>query len=247
MPATKVVSVPVEGFRRLPEWGPKRRARRALFGWFGSPRGHPRLWLPRKQLLTTPSDTIVQVGTPNVGRVQQFACLTRSDVLIFEPKEENYERLREAAQAYDRVRIDPRGAAESHRTAEMMVSSRGDGDGRIPTDIGSEVTTDFDDVQEVELAPLDDLLAEHDLEPDFIEVMVNGAELSVLEGASQVLETVGPRLLLKSYGVGVLEDISHVDEMVTILEAHGYEVVTAPIRADVPHSGSPDGDLFAWK
>jgi FkbM family methyltransferase len=244
MGPTRLVRTPVEAFRRVPHSRMKEVGRDYLYRHFGTPRGHPRLCLPRKHLLTDPTDTVVQVGTPNSRRIHQYAALTSGEVLILEPERENYERLSAAAEEFDDVTVDPRAAGRANQVVEFRHSEGGTG--RVATAEGPESPRTLTETQTVEMAELDDVTAEYELSPDFVEVMVNGAETNVLGGADRVLREDGPKLLIKSYGVGT-DHVDYTREIRTHLEEYGYTVSTAPRRKRVPGHGSPDGDIFAWK
>lgn len=248
MPPTKTVTIPLEVFRHFPAGSLKNNLRSVAFEQLGSPRGHPRLYLPRKQLLIEPGDTLIQVGTPNVGRISLYAKLlgNNGEGIIFEPNKNNYQKLLNSASEYSNIQIDPRAVSDSSSTVTMEVASDTPGGDRLPNLSAPDVPYEFDTTQEVEARTLDELVSDYEAEPDYIEIMINGTEPEALKGATQVMDEFSPRMLIKSYAVGVREN-TRVDEVVEVLEEHDYQISFAPVRKSVPNEGSPDGDIFAWK
>lgn len=232
-------------FNRLPDLVAD-HARALAFRAFGAPVAHQQAQLPRKPMMMGPGNTVVQVGTPNVYRVHQLRDYVgeTGEVLIIEPIPENAEALRTAAAEYENVTIDERAAGEIPRTVEQSVVMSGGGQPQMAPDVEAPDTEDTTH-QTVEYERLDRIVSDYDLSPDYLEVMVNGAEHDVLAGAGDVLATAEPRVLVKSFGYNLASESSPTDIESLLTEA-GYRTVRAPARSTPPSRGSPDGDIFAW-
>lgn len=212
---------------------------------------------PREALIHTGDDAVL-VGTPNVQRVHQFSRMVgaQGTVLILEPDPRNREPLEDAASDYDNVTIDERGAWSSSETKDLLLADDSNsGDNKIEVD-GIKHDNDFRsenyiDSLTIQVEPLDSILAEHELTPDFIEIMVNGAELEVLQGATAVLRDSDARLLVKGHAK-VVETGEPINTRIAAhLEEFGYRTIIGP--GGDPTVGETDdwqrraGDVYAWK
>jgi FkbM family methyltransferase len=140
-----------------------------------------------------PGDTVLDVGA-NVGYYTLLAAVLVGEhgrVHAFEPEPRNAGFLRRHA-AINRCRnVTVQQAAVSDRagTARFDFGS-GSGTGHL-ADAGAI---------EVRTLRLDDYCAEHGLAPTAIKIDVEGAEMSVLQGARETLRRHLPALFLSTHG-----------------------------------------------
>lgn len=244
----RVARVLMTPYRWVPNGRFKDAVRTGLFGALGaSPVASlPWLRLPRKSLLIDPGDTAVVVGAQSEDRVPLISRLVGGDGtgVFIEPAERSYETLARAATRYDNIDVVRCAAWNEHDTYTLYTREGSYNAGRIGID-PSDYDVEYDRRERVTAKPLDDVLADRSLEPDYVEVMVNWTELPVLEGGISTFRTCGPRLLIKGYGAGTPED-DDVDSIVELLESQGYRTVRAPITTSATPHG-PEGDVFAHK
>lgn len=146
--------------------------------------------------LLRPGATVLDVGA-NVGYYTLLASVLVGDagrVHAFEPEPRNAGFLR------DHVRINRRGNVTVQQAA---VSDRA---GTARFDFGSgSGTGHLADAGAIEVRTLrlDDHCAEHGLAPSAIKIDVEGAEMSVLQGARETLARHRPLLFLSTHGADV--------------------------------------------
>lgn len=217
----------------------RRSAMAALFRTFGAPKLHQRMYLPRKPMLIDIGDDAVLVGTPNPSRVHQLRDYVgeSGQVLILEPVPESYQQLVEAAEQYSNVIIDSRAAGSEAKTEIMPVDINNQ---IVPYTHPSDIQKEF----EVEFHQLDHIVADYEINPDYLEVMVNGQEADVIEGATEILRGGRPRVLIKSFGYNTSEWVDD-EQIQRMLRQATYRVIRAPARNNPPGLGAPDGDLLA--
>jgi FkbM family methyltransferase len=87
-------------------------------------------------------------------------------------------------------------------------------------------------IQSVSVTPLDDLVELHQLEPGFIKIDVEGAEMQVLEGASKTLERFHPVILCEVSPDLLLANRSSAAELVVRLKGHGYKFIDPTTGGD---------------
>ena len=172
--------------------------------------------------LLRPGHTVLDVGA-NVGYYTLLASVLVGDagrVHAFEPEPRNAGFLRRHAAINRRgnVRVEQAAVSDRAGTARFDFGS-GSGTGHL-ADAGA---------LEVRTLRLDDYCAEHGLAPDALKIDVEGAEVSVLEGARQTLERHRPVLFLSTHGAEV-----HAPSL-AFLRGLGYRV--SPILGgDVEHT-----------
>lgn len=237
----------------FPEGESKNTVRAAAFsrfsGWFPVPRAG----------LIDRGDSVVSVGAASPGQVHTLAHLAgrRGTVLLVEPSPTNHDFLEPATAEYDHVVLDKRGAWREAGTHTMKLAPED-----YPADHKLEVENvehdndyrhgGYDDEVDVTVAPLDDILCDHGVHPDYVEIMVNGAELEVLRGASEMLDADGPRLWVKGHARDEETGEPLNERIVPFLEEdHDYE--TAVTRGGERTVGTVegwerrDGDVFAYR
>jgi FkbM family methyltransferase len=143
-----------------------------------------------------PGDTVLDVGA-NVGYYTLLASVLVGGggrVHAFEPEPRNAGFLRRHVQINGRGNVHVVQAAVSDvaGTARFDFGS-GTGTGRLAQSGALEVRT----------VRLDDYCAEHGLAPAAIKIDVEGAEMSVLQGARETLRRHLPVLFLSTHGAAV--------------------------------------------
>jgi FkbM family methyltransferase len=143
-----------------------------------------------------PGSTVLDVGA-HVGYYTLLSSVLAGDsgsVWAFEPNPRNCAFLREHA------RINRCGNV---RVAQVAVS---DAEGHVRFARGSGSGTGHlseGGALQVRTVRLDDFCRERGIHPDAIKVDVEGAEMSVLEGARETLRSARPTVFLSTHGVEV--------------------------------------------
>lgn len=243
----------VSGARKGLEYIPGRRLNHlvflAIFKLLGS---------GPEELLIDEGDSAIMVGSPNPEQVHRFASLTGAEgtVLFIEPHPDNAASLRTASSEYDYVTVIEKGVWSSKGTQELMLAHPNHpGDNKIPVN-GIQHDNDYrkenyNESIEIDVDTLDNIVEENHIQPDFIEIAVNGAELEVLRGLTNTLEAYLPRLFVKGHpreeGTGKPINTRIVD----LLHEHGYQAVigaaTEPTVGDSEEWTRRDGDVYGWR
>lgn len=245
------IRVATRPFCGLPESGTKQAIRRAVLSLQNS--------LPL-DLAVNPGDTVIQVGTPWPRTMHRFVqrITPSGHLVIVEAMPENQERLARAIKDEQLRNVSLVRAAAFNRTGEgTLATSPHAGDHRVSHD-GIRIDNDLRDgnAQMDEIAVrfvrLDDALAELGLERfDFLSVTVNGAEATVLEGASGLLEAARPGARVYAKGHAVDADGHPVRNRVrALLEDAGFRTKATRGEPSWAAAGAPRrraGDVYAWK
>jgi FkbM family methyltransferase len=143
--------------------------------------------------LLRPGGTVLDVGA-NVGYYTLLASVLVGDagkVHAFEPEPKNAEFLRRHLRINGRRNVTVQQAAVSDRAGTARFAfGGGTGTGHLGETGELEVRT----------LRLDDYCAEHGLAPAAIKIDVEGAEMSVLQGARETLARHRPVLFLSTHG-----------------------------------------------
>ena len=99
-------------------------------------------------------------------------------------------------------------------------------------------------LERVAVATLDELVKQHDLNPGFIKIEVEGAELGVLRGAAETLQRCRPILLCELSSCLLAAHKSSVTEILALLDRHNYVVLDAEDAA-CPVGSRPFGNMVA--
>lgn len=130
-------------------------------------------------------------------------------VFTFEPNPVNCRKIRENIRLnrLTNVRLMPLGLGRSHGTGKLVFWPDEPARGTLNADYQQSLRQNGDtDCVEIELDSLDHQLASNPLlaPPDFIKIDVEAAELEVLAGMSETLQTHRPRLFIEVHsGVDV--------------------------------------------
>lgn len=216
-----------------------------------------RLNIAPREVLIDRGETAVMVGSPNPRRLHQFARSVgdHGRVLFVEPEPSNYNSLNEAAKKYSHASVDKRGAWSERGTQTLQLGgAEYPADHKIPVE-GVKHDNDYREENykqavDIDVAPLDEIINDIEIRPDYVEIMVNGAELEVLKGANQMLREETPKLWIKGHAlVDSGEPINK--EIVNYLADYGYHTAVSPGGDEtVGETGEwekREGDVFGWK
>jgi len=188
------------------------------------------------EAIIRPGDCCYDVGA-NVGDVSLFLARLAGPsgkVIAFEPVLVMYEALRAAIQRDSHLKAPiityPYGLAEAKKQTGINVPKGIFGMGSMaPRENWSRVQeTHQIDIYDCRFIPLDSLISEKkQIPPDFIKIDVEGAELYVLRGASELLKRYRPLMLIeifapweRAFGYGPWE-------VFTLLMEYGYRFLFA--------------------
>jgi FkbM family methyltransferase len=167
---------------------------RAALRRFGGRRKELDPYLATRALVTADAPVIFDVGA-NVGATAQRyrALYPRADIHCFEPYPASFDRL-SAALASDRlVSLHPTALSSAPGRAVLNVNRNAETNSLLPSDAKAarywgEGVLETEGGVEVTLETLDGFCAEHSIARiDVLKLDVQGAEYSVLEGASALL------------------------------------------------------------
>jgi len=208
----------------------KIRLKRNRSFWLRDPLAHEHFPLSALQQLIKPGDTVYDIGA-NIGLytrllVQRFAA---GQVIAFEPMTENYRMLQE------NIRL---GCIESRVITLPYALADFSGKSLLQVDDVMSASAVLDavtmgkasegrrhlnlspQVEEVSVQSIDNLI-QTDLrnhEPDVLKIDVEGAEVLVLQGARNFLQTAQPRLLIELHGA------TYARQILSLLFELGYTV-----------------------
>lgn len=251
----KALNAFARGFQRLPEGEYKNRLRSGIVRQMVEMKAHSRAIFINK------GDTVVLVGTPFESRIHELArSVGRSgSVLVVEPSPENIERLRPAVRSYSHVTLDERAAWNEPGVQELTVAAEGDEAASfIESERYEHEAHQIQEIQEktveVEAERLEDIVDSYGISPDYLEVMVNGAELEVLKGSTAILESSRPRVLAKGHAKDKTTGQPLNRELASFLGTYGYEITLSKGGRKTMFKDHPkdtdwirrEGDVFAW-
>lgn len=162
------------------------------------------------------SGTALDVGA-NIGNHSLYFARHFSDVVALEPNPRVFELL--CFNTKLQANIEPLMIGASDRRAEMRLSFDLNQWGCGHLARAGELPTGGHDVP-VTVIPLDELGEVASRRIGLIKIDVEGHELHVLKGASQILARSQPVILFEQHGAGVSNESSDV---ISWLRAHGYD------------------------
>lgn len=234
-------------FQLLPENNLKNYLRKLIINFINS---------APKFLFINKNDVVVIIGTPNPERVHTLVKLTgeKGKVVIFEPENKNYNLLNETSECYHNVIIDQVGAWSTAGNKTLLIANeKFPGDHKIPIE---DIVIDNDyrpenyiDKQNIDVDTLDNLQLKYNVSTDFIEIMVNGAELEVLKGAAKILNKERPRLWIKGHARDTFGKAINI-KICKFLEKYNYNYFITQggkkTVAEINNWKKRSGDVFAW-
>jgi FkbM family methyltransferase len=173
-------------------------------------------------------------------------------VLIFEPEDENFRSAKEESKKYQWVSIDQRGVwSKKGQKSFKIAPPTHPGNHKIPienTEHPNDYVSSYESTKQIEVAPLDSLLLEYSIDPDHIEITVNGAEYHVLRGSTHTLKEHKPSLWVKGWLQDTRSNRSVTDDIKALLDECNYEIATTKsvVRDDISEIEKVDGDVFAY-
>jgi FkbM family methyltransferase len=194
---------PYGGVRRV-LWGPAAGMRFSVEPTMGVTYaiGHP-LAMPRYfDAHLSPGMTVFDVGANKGQMMLLFAKLVgpRGRVVAFEPAPAEFRALQRNVALNGLDQVTTVQAAVSDAAGEMtfMYDAANPTQGKL-RDVEPTYSVPGAVPVPVPTRPLDDFLAQG-LRPNLIKIDVEGGGLAVLRGAAQILETIGPRILIELHG-----------------------------------------------
>ena len=185
---------------------------------------------------------LVDVGA-NVGlhSIQLARLVEGLRVLAFEPVGDTYSLLgRNIEKNGVGAQITPRRVAVSDRRGTLRLTKRYQYGNFVVPD-GATVAPNV--AEEVESVPLDDLVDELTDRVDAIKCDVEGAELSVLKGATKTLERFRPTILIEVDARWARRYGNTGADVFAFLTQRGYEYERFVDGELLAPSGSPDTDM----
>jgi FkbM family methyltransferase len=152
------------------------------------------------QRLLRPGDVAIEVGG-HIGYLSSwFAHLVgpEGQLVVFEPSDDNRAYLEPNLAPMPWGEVDPRGISNFEGTAKFYIEKLTGQNNSLLKDYDfldknaarAGVTADRTEVS-IEVTTLDNVCRERGLAPDFVKIDIEGAELSALQGMSELLH--GPR------------------------------------------------------
>ncbi len=140
------------------------------------------------------------------------------EVISIEPEDRNYDSLISAFARKDligRVRALKAVAAATRGTTFLEINSLHPADHKLSRD-GTGIAVDA--------VALDDVVPDKQLRrPSLVKIDVQGAEMLVLQGATDILKVSGPALFIELHEEGLARFGTSVAAILTHLSEHGYE------------------------
>lgn len=212
-------------------------------------------------LAVNKGDTAVQVGTPNVYTMRRFSRLVGKTgrIIIVEAEPGNAKVLESAllSMPNKNVTIVNKGAWSKPGTMKLEKSDEFKGDHKISVDdvfVDNDYRTEFSSSVEIEVDTVDNILAELGCKSiDYLSITVNGAELEVLKGATQIIDqSESCRIFSKGHArVGDSRSGTPLNVYISeFLNKHGLtNIISRGERGSTAaeHWKHREGDVFAWK
>lgn len=198
--------------------------------------------------IINPGDTVIEAGG-HIGYISQyFAYLTgpKGAVYVFEPGSNNLPYIHKNLEKFSNVTLLEKAVASEDGTATFYEETLTGQNNSLNSDyeylssnqensyVSSEVYT-----KEVEVVSLDSFCGQS-VTPDFIKIDVEGFELNVLQGSTEVL---------KSKPVIMLEVTKDMKKVITLLEEAGYQLFDPDdnkIDVTADYTGNNIGNVFCY-
>lgn len=215
--------------------------------------------VPREMMINA-GDTVVQIGTPQTETVRRIAKAIgeHGRAMVVEADETNVTRLRSwlASRNIKNVKLIHQAAADRKGVLTFLVSKKWSGNHRLLDD---SIVNDNDQLEidatgseylrkEVPADTVDGICAANDIDHiDYIEIAINGAELSVLKTMPEMLKKT-KRLFVKGHSRERETGMPICHAIKALLDAEGFRTrITRPSRAGTADWGKREGDVYAWR
>lgn len=213
--------------------------------WLRHPLTHERFPLAALSQIIPPGATVFDIGA-NIGTYTRFMAgpFRAGRVVAFEPMTENRELLLrniELGKIEDRVTVVPYALCDHDGSASLQIDDMQTGSAALdavthgkPSEgraaLGLPAKTEL-----INCRTLDSLLADGNLPPPAVlKIDIEGAERMMLEGARNVLATIGPDLLIELHGADVARQVSE------LLLEFGYRILGAGMMFGAAYQGFVD-------
>ncbi len=181
--------------------------------------------------LIAPGDAVVEIGA-HIGYISLYFAHLAGEagrVVVFEPGVNNLPYLRENLAAASNTQIIEKAAGNINGQASFFLEDLTGQNNSLVRDYEifqnnatrSRWSGGYSEVT-VDVVRLDDYLPAHDVQPDFIKIDVEGAELEVLEGLTGILERAQPLLMV--------EVTRNHAALCSLLANYGYELFNAALE-----------------
>lgn len=200
--------------------------------------------------LLTASHTVFDVGA-NVGDWSKLALSIKSSLHIhcFEPASTTFEKLRVRGFPANQVTFNPIGLSDSASTATLHLHELSNVNS-LHAGIGDELAAHTGD-ETITLDTLDAYCQRTNITSiDYLKIDVEGHELAVLRGATQMLTSRAIRHIQLEYGAGYLVAGGRLEHVFKLLREHEFKPhkITARGLEPVPnyHLGLENFQLSNW-
>lgn len=215
--------------------------------------------VPREMMISS-GDTVVQIGTPQTETVRRIAKAIgkRGKAVVVEADETNVNRLRNwlDSRAISNVKLVHQAAADRKGVLTFLVSKKWSGNHRLLDD---SIVNDNDQLEidatgsdylrkEVPADTVDGICAANNIDHiDYIEIAINGAELTVLKTMPEILKKTN-RLFVKGHSRERETGVPICHAIKALLDGQGFRTrITRPSRAGTEDWGKREGDVYAWR
>lgn len=179
-----------------------------------------------------------------------FARAVGSDgkVITFEPNPMNYKKIIENVKLnkFDNVRVLQIGLGEKKEKTTLAFEDSELAIGSIQKDIKNQILRKRGGKSiDVEVDSLDNQIKTTGLpQPDFIKIDVEGLEMEVLVGMSEIIKKYKPKLFIEIHGIDIQGKIENVQRVVEFLVANTYSIyhveskmIVVPSNAQIAKEG----------
>jgi FkbM family methyltransferase len=232
---------------------PEGRLKTALRLWILS--SQPSISVP---YLLNSGDIATIVGTPNPSKIELMShCVGSSGrIILIEPEQKNLEKHYSYIALRDlrNITVVPKAAFDRKGKAKFLIAPR-PADHRI---VIPEIEHDNDyresnyyiDEIDMDVDTIDNIMCDLNVRYlDYIEIMVNGAEMHILRGMENMLAFT-QRLYIKGHARYRENKRPIHQEIIPFLEDRGFRTkLTLPDKsvAQTIQWGNREGDVFVWK
>lgn len=152
----------------------------------------------------------------------------KGKVITFEPSYANYKKILENIELnkFSNIEVKNIGLGSKRDTLELVYSEFEPGKGSIQEDLKTELLSNKK-VQTitVDIHMLDEYVRINNIpEPRFVKIDVEGMELDVLSGMSEILDTSKPELFIEIHGLNKEKKIENVKNVVGFLKQKEYSI-----------------------
>lgn len=203
--------------------------------------------------LATKGDTVILVGAEPKGLATSMAILVgkQGRVIVIEPNTENLSKIKKELEKYslNNITLIPEGAWNKREKLTLQLSTI-PADGKIDVEnIDHDIDMRKDkyyNTKEIEANRLDNILLRHNINNiDLSIIMVNGAELKVLEGMKKMLKKTS-KIYVKAHAKMDGKPINTTVDK--ILSQNGFKTkLVGGGEAPISRKFVRSEDVYGWK